>query len=219
MFVDYQRNRSYATVLDTCQVNNGNCDANARCSHDGATNAIKCTCKQGFVNVGSGTVVICNGELCNLNRVGVQCDLSLSHHRWQIRVKWTTEHVMLMRFAHMCQQQTPPFVLANQATQIRVVSPTSSAKVHQSPTKHDLDFWDILRWSIIIDSCQVNNGGCAVNSICSHDATTNVVKCTCKPGFTNTASGNNVTCTGKLAHRWLLLRTIRASSTHRMFSR
>ena len=45
---------------------------------------------------------------------------------------------------------------------------------------------------------QVNNGGCEVNAICSHDKTTNDVKCTCKTGYTNTGSQTNINCTGMI---------------------
>ncbi|CAF2029959.1 unnamed protein product [Rotaria magnacalcarata] len=34
------------------------------------------------------------------------------------------------------------------------------------------------------DSCTVNNGGCDANAVCSHDTTTNAVKCTSKAGYT-----------------------------------
>lgn len=54
----------------------------------------------------------------------------------------------------------------------------------------------------IADSCEVNNGGCDENAVCSHDATTNAVKCTCKTGYTNTGSASNVTCTGKSPSFW-----------------
>lgn len=52
--------------------------------------------------------------------------------------------------------------------------------------------------NILADSCQVENGGCCGNAICSHDGTTNAVRCTCKTGYTNTGSGGNTVCTGKL---------------------
>ena len=48
----------------------------------------------------------------------------------------------------------------------------------------------------LLDSCQVNNGGCDPNAICSHEATTNAVKCTCKTGYTDTAAGASVVCKG-----------------------
>ena len=48
----------------------------------------------------------------------------------------------------------------------------------------------------VADVCQVNNGGCDVNAICSRDPTTNVAKCTCKSGYINTGSTSNVVCTG-----------------------
>ena len=49
----------------------------------------------------------------------------------------------------------------------------------------------------ITDTCQVQNGGCDNNAICSHDGTSNVVVCTCKTGYANTGSAPNVTCTGE----------------------
>ena len=49
---------------------------------------------------------------------------------------------------------------------------------------------------LILDSCEVNNGGCDPNALCSHDSTSNAVICTCKTGYTNTGTGSNVVCTG-----------------------
>lgn len=54
----------------------------------------------------------------------------------------------------------------------------------------------ILHTLSVLDSCQVKNGGCDCNAICSHEPTTNAVKCTCKTGYTNTGSGSSVNCTG-----------------------
>ena len=51
------------------------------------------------------------------------------------------------------------------------------------------------------DACDVKNGGCDANALCSHDATTNEVVCTCKTGYTNTGTAPTVTCTGKLVIR------------------
>lgn len=50
--------------------------------------------------------------------------------------------------------------------------------------------------SCFADSCLVKNGGCDPNAVCSHEQTTNAVKCTCKTGYTNTGSDSNVVCTG-----------------------
>ena len=47
------------------------------------------------------------------------------------------------------------------------------------------------------DTCQVNNGDCDVNAICSHDGKNNSVVCICKTGYTNSGSASNATCTGK----------------------
>lgn len=56
----------------------------------------------------------------------------------------------------------------------------------------------MLSNALFADTCQINNGGCDGNALCSHDATTNACKCTCKTGYTNTGSSSNVICTGKL---------------------
>ena len=47
-----------------------------------------------------------------------------------------------------------------------------------------------------LDSCQVNNGGCDQNAICSHEAVTNAVVCQCRSGYTNTGCAVTVKCTG-----------------------
>ena len=56
------QNIIYKLLLDSCQVNNGGCDPNAACSHDSATNAVKCTCKTGYANTGTGAAVVCTGN-------------------------------------------------------------------------------------------------------------------------------------------------------------
>jgi len=49
-------------ILEDCEVNNGGCDVNAKCSHDPKTYAVQCTCKTGYVNTGVGSVVVCKGR-------------------------------------------------------------------------------------------------------------------------------------------------------------
>ncbi len=61
----------------------------------------------------------------------------------------------------------------------------------------------------ILDSCQVSNGGCGSCATCSHDATTNAVKCTIKAGYTNTGNATTIICTGKALHRLHLLKNYR----------
>ena len=63
-FTDLKLTSSSHLVTDSCQVNNGGCDSNAICSHDGTSNAVKCTCKTGYSNVGSDSNVVCKGEDC-----------------------------------------------------------------------------------------------------------------------------------------------------------
>ena len=117
---------SIVAIIDSCQVNNGGCDANAVCSRDSTTGACRCTCKTGYTNTGTAPSVVCAG------RRRSSC---------KIRSSFVPLH---------CQ-----------------------------------------------DSCQVNNGGCGANTVCSHDSTTYAVKCSCKVGYTNTGSTSNVICTGK----------------------
>ena len=54
-------------LKDKCVINNGDCGSNAVCSHDSKTFAIKCTCKTGFTNTGSGSQVVCKGRTAELN--------------------------------------------------------------------------------------------------------------------------------------------------------
>lgn len=49
-----------------------------------------------------------------------------------------------------------------------------------------------------LDSCNVNNGGCDKNAVCSHDNTTSAIICTCKTGYTNIGTGGTVACGGEL---------------------
>ena len=46
---------------DGCLVKNGGCDANAVCSHDSKTYAIRCNCRTGFINVGCICNPVCAG--------------------------------------------------------------------------------------------------------------------------------------------------------------
>ena len=48
----------------------------------------------------------------------------------------------------------------------------------------------------ILDSCNVNNGGCDKNADCSHDKTTFAVVCTCKTGYSNVGTDGIVKCDG-----------------------
>ena len=44
----------------------------------------------------------------------------------------------------------------------------------------------------------MNNGGCDPNAACSHDSSTNAVKCKCKMGYTDVDSGSAVVCKGNI---------------------
>lgn len=60
---DDNKNMIMIFIVDSCDVNNGDCDPNAACSHDATTNAVKCTCKTGYTNTGSNFVVVCTGNI------------------------------------------------------------------------------------------------------------------------------------------------------------
>lgn len=49
-----------------------------------------------------------------------------------------------------------------------------------------------------LDICEVNNGGCDKNAVCTRSSTNNAPKCTCKPGYTNVGCTSNVVCKGML---------------------
>ena len=51
-------------------------------------------------------------------------------------------------------------------------------------------------FDIPLDVCSVNNGGCDINSECSHAPGSDVCTCKCKAGFTNTATTGPVVCKG-----------------------
>ena len=58
----------YFHFVDSCLVNNGECEKNAICSHDTTTFAVICTCKTGFTNVGSDANVTCQGSfICSID--------------------------------------------------------------------------------------------------------------------------------------------------------
>ena len=40
----------------------------------------------------------------------------------------------------------------------------------------------------------MDNGGCCNNADCSHEYSTNAVKCTCKMGYRGVGSGSDMVC-------------------------
>jgi hypothetical protein len=47
---------------------------------------------------------------------------------------------------------------------------------------------------LFIASCQVNNGGCSTNAMCSYDPKTNAPICSCTTGYINTGTNTSVVC-------------------------
>lgn len=185
-------------ISDSCEVNNGGCDPNAACSHDAATNAVKCTCKTGYTNTGSGSTVVCTGKIsneyfllsftlfknlisnhisdsCQVNNGGCDPCASCSHDP-------TTNAV----------QCTCKIGYTNTGSGSNVVCKGNI-------TWNVRTYWVYIK-KYISDSCTVNNGGCDPNAFCSHDAKTNAVECTCKTGYTNTGSGSTTVCKGNASY-------------------
>lgn len=79
-------------------------------------------------------------------------------------------------------------------------------------------YWSEYAVCIILfkDKCEVNNGGCGLNAICSHDPQTFEVICACKPGFTNPGTTAQIVCKGRqsefsrkrIRQTWILRFTI-----------
>ncbi|CAF4693289.1 unnamed protein product, partial [Rotaria socialis] len=61
-----------------CPDNNGGCDPNATCSHDATTNAVNCTCKAGYANIGSAVNVVCT-DSCTVNNGDCDSNAICSH--------------------------------------------------------------------------------------------------------------------------------------------
>lgn len=57
--------------------------------------------------------------------------------------------------------------------------------------------WSKLALFDILDSCEVDNGGCGKNADCSHEKKSFSVVCVCKTGYTNVGKDGNVVCEGK----------------------
>lgn len=95
----------------------------------------------------------------------------------------------------MIHRRSKLSVLVSLASQTPALQPRSSAKVDnlslvvKEYVKHE--FFD----SLFIESCQVNNGGCGVNAVCSYNPKTNAPICTCKAGYVNTGTNTSVVCT------------------------
>ncbi|CAF2033822.1 unnamed protein product [Rotaria magnacalcarata] len=62
-----------------CHDNNGGCGPNALCSEDPTTSAVKCTCKTGYTNTGSGVHVVCK-DSCTIKNGGCGPHAACSHH-------------------------------------------------------------------------------------------------------------------------------------------
>ncbi|CAM4896846.1 unnamed protein product [Rotaria socialis] len=176
-------------LSDSCTVNNGACHPNAFCSHDAKKNAVKCTCKVGYTNTGSADNVVCAGMIISR------------------KVQTFTQHHCL---SDRCPADHEP------ADPNAICSPDADKDGRKCTCKAGYtnigsDRHVVCRGTMTSnktdafpphlytsDSCKVSNGACDRNAVCSHDAKTNAVVCTCKAGYTNTGSGSKVVCTGMM---------------------
>jgi hypothetical protein len=69
---------SSESFTDSCQVQNGGCECNSLCSHHPVTNAVKCTCRTGYVNSGTVDKVVCVGMFETFTRV-YNCPVCFPH--------------------------------------------------------------------------------------------------------------------------------------------
>ena len=178
-------------------MNNGGCDSNALCSFDITANTIKCTCKVGYSNTGTGSTVVCTGKAsffnessstksfhicisdsCKVNNGGCGCRATCSHDSYTYAVKCTC------KTGYTNTGSGSSFVCTGNSSQADKYFDSISSII-------TFRYW-------IVDSCLVNNGGCGINATCSHDDTTDAVRCTCKTGFINIGSSSAVMCRGSI---------------------
>ena len=105
--------------------------------------------------------------------------------------------VIPMQFAHMIQLLMQSDVTARLVISIQALIQMLSAQVKE----HSFNYSSIecihqLYIVYVVDVCQINNGGCGTNALCSRDSKTNIAKCTCKPAYVDTGSQSRVICTG-----------------------
>ena len=195
----------FCSATDTCLVSNGGCDKNADCSHESSNYAVKCTCKTGYVFAGNGSSAVCTGiearsftdrdtnhsympnsiclDACTIGNGGCDSNSICSHDEKTNGVVCT------------CKTGYTNTTPGSGAT-------CTGKKICRASFFRGLvgrDHKQSFR-APFVDSCQVKNGGCDVNSVCSHENNTNAVVCTCKTGYTNTGSRSSVTCTGRVFH-------------------
>ena len=178
--------------IDSCTIKNGGCDANAICSHHPTTNEVVCTCKTGFTNTGN-TNVTCTGTAVVITVTNERQTSSLV----QMTARSTMVDVTSTPNARTTPQPMLSFAPAKWDTPTLL---PKAPRLFAQASRLDLHLQrrDLLPLiHVFADSCLVNNGGCDINAICSHNASNNAAQCTCKTGYTNTGSSSNVICTGK----------------------
>ncbi|CAF3718297.1 unnamed protein product [Rotaria socialis] len=176
----------------SCSENNGGCDQNALCSDDPTTGAMKCTCKTGYTNTGCDDKVVCTGMI-------IFSKMEKFPHHHYISDSCTVNNGDCHSNADCSHDATTNAVQCICNTGYTNTGSGSTVVCTGMMISRTMETFP--RNLYISDSCTVNNGACDPNAFCSHDAKKNAVKCTCKAGYTNTGSADNVVCAGMIISR------------------
>ena len=183
-------------------MNNGGCDTNAFCSHENKTFSVVCTCKTGYTNVGTAPSVVCTGQImiiplrhqhiacrlctdsCLVKNGGCDGNATCSHNTTTNAVVCTCKTGYTNTGSDskvICTGNTSCILLR------AAIGPSSSLR-------------------LILDSCEVKNGHCDPNAVCSHESVSNAVTCNCKTGYVNVGSSSSVICKGETTVELIALR-------------
>lgn len=100
-------------------INNGGCDPSATCSHDPKTNACQCTCKNGYVNTGSASNVVCTGRFIPSTYHLTDGETILLLLRLKIHVSSIMAVAVSIRSVHAMKQLMQSDVFVKLVIQIR----------------------------------------------------------------------------------------------------
>lgn len=165
---------------------NGGCDLNAICSLDVDKN-VKCTCKPGFTNVDEDS--------------GTKCIGNTQFHFLIIHVLFSKSYAESCKVNNggcgdnaLCSIDKSDRVRCNCKTGYTDTDPGPGTVCEG---KERLFRFQMNQFLFMVDSCNVNNGGCDKNATCSHSLQSFAVICTCNTGYTNVGNASSVKCQGK----------------------
>ena len=192
--------RCFSSVIssDSCTINNGGCDENSICTHDAASNAVRCACKTGYVNTGCPSNVVCTGNVTCRDIVEVD-----ERERQRLTCVTLSDGCKVKKgrcpVNSVCSHDGKTNAVVCTCVPGFTNTGTNSSAVCQGKRDQPRTSLEHLSQCFSLsDSCQINNGGCNANAACSHDPSTNAIRCTCNSGYTNTGSSSKVICTGNV---------------------